>query len=507
VTWQVITGDCLAAMRSLDAESVDAIVTDPPSGIRFMGQAWDADRGGMEAWVEWLAERLAEALRVAKPGAHALVWALPRTSHWTGLALERAGWDVRDVVTHLFGSGFPKSLDVSKAIDKAARGVPQGGADPTSPNHGRFKAGCSEDNPSGSGFGAGPGAFMLAATPPDTVSAKIAPPPPAVTAADQQLTTPGATASEWDGWGTALKPAAEMWFLARKPFKGNVASNVLKHGTGALNIDGCRVAHGTVNGGNLADNPHPRESTKNTGSAFGGDQEAAVDPSGRWPANVVLSHSPGCVEVGTRKVRSQSPSVPQPKFDSDQPGVSLDFKAGVGRNGERSQGYAEADGTETVPAWECVEGCPVAMLDAQSGSLTSGGGPLNRNADKFRTAYGAFAGGDEPADVLYGDTGSASRFFYCAKPSSAERHNAGRNPHTTVKSVALMQYLLRLVTPGGTVLDPFAGSGTTGMAALREGFSFIGIEENAEFAALARERIVADCPLHNAAAEMPESAA
>lgn len=144
------------------------------------------------------------------------------------------------------------------------------------------------------------------------------------------------------------------------------------------------------------------------------------------------------------------------------------------------------------------------MLDEQSGTLTSGGGPLNRNADKFRGTYGEFKGGDEPADVLYGDSGGAARFFYVAKPDKAERSVGlhGRNPHPTVKPVDLMRWLCCLVTPeGGTVLDPFTGSGTTGIAAMREGFSFVGIEQDADYAQVARARIVGDAPLINGALE------
>lgn len=155
------------------------------------------------------------------------------------------------------------------------------------------------------------------------------------------------------------------------------------------------------------------------------------------------------------------------------------------------------------PANVALDEAAAARLDEQTGTL-KGSGPLNRNADKFRTTYGEFKGGDEPADALYGDEGGASRFLYVAKPDQAERNVGldGRNPHPTVKPVALMRWLIRLVTPpGGTVLDPFTGSGTTGIAALREGYSFIGIEQDAEYVQVARARIIGDAPLLNTYAE------
>ena len=254
----LIQGDCLEELAKLAPESVDAVVTDPPAGISFMGHDWDGDKGGRDGWVGWLTRVMRECLRVLKPGGHSLVWALPRTSHWTATAVEDAGFEIRDVVTHLFGTGFPKSLDVGKAIDK------QLGAE-------REVIG---PNPNGR---------------PNMVRVEASVLQPRV---DAPLTAPATPeAKQWQGWGTALKPAGEHWILARKPLVGTVAANVLQFGTGGINVEGCRTdtqprLTGTVN-------PH---AISGTGNAYGQDLRTdrqqrydANPPSGRWPANVVLS--------------------------------------------------------------------------------------------------------------------------------------------------------------------------------------------------------------------------
>ena len=210
----VHVGDNLPILKTLPDNSVDAIVTDPPAGIGFMGKEWDKDKGGRDKWIDWMAEVAAECLRVIKPGGHALVWALPRTSHWTATAWENAGWEPRDRICHIFSTGFPKSANISKQIDRMA------GAErevvSTNPNY-RPNSGAIAD----------PKWWQ------DRSSGLIT--APATDAAKQ-----------WDGYGTALKPAVEDYWLFRKPIeKGlNIAENVLKWGTGGLNIDGCRVQSG-----------------------------------------------------------------------------------------------------------------------------------------------------------------------------------------------------------------------------------------------------------------------
>lgn len=391
-TQRVIHADCLDALRAMDADSVDAIVTDPPAGIAFMNKDWDRDKGGRTEWVAWMTEIARECLRVIKPGGHALVWAIPRTSHWTGWAWEDAGWQPRDKVVHLFGSGFPKSLDVSKAIDKAA------GAE-------RADRGGDEDHE-------GTVDFAMKNRCRKCEKPFFSANPCACPREDKVAITDAAR--EWQGWGTALKPAAEDWWLFRKPLVGTVAANVLAHGTGAINVDGCRIE------GKLGGNPD--RFARTDGGSFNqfSTHPPVVRDSGRWPAN-----------------------------------VTLDEEA-------------------------------AALLDEQTGTLRARG-----NTSPTKQGTTTWFGNDRGQDdgrVDPGDNGGASRFFYTAKASRRER-GAG-NTHPTVKPVALMRWLCRLVCPpDGTILDPFCGSGTTLLAARAEGFSAIGIEREAEYVGIIQRRL------------------
>ena len=203
---ELLQGDCLEKLKLLDDNSIDALVTDPPAGIGFMGKEWDKDKGGRDGWIAWLTEIMVEAMRTMKPGAHGLVWALPRTSHWTATALENAGFEVRDCVYHLFGSGFPKSLNVGKAVDKL-----QGNE--------REITGIEKVDigMQGGSMHSGRSVNVI-----------------------ERETTKGT--SPYEGYGTALKPAVECWWLVRKPLaESTVAKNVLAYGTGGLNIDGSRI--------------------------------------------------------------------------------------------------------------------------------------------------------------------------------------------------------------------------------------------------------------------------
>ena len=445
--WCVVEGDCAAVTRSLPDARFDAIVTDPPSGIAFMGAAWDRDKGGRLQWAAWLAGILSDARRATRDGGRALVWSLPRTSHWTGCAVEDAGWSIETTVAHLFGTGWPKGK-------------------------------------------------------------------------------------------AQTKPAQETWWLAR---------------TGrseALNIEACRVAatgerlgggaevHQKLSGGWARPWTNDPEASE---AAAARKREAVEQASkaGRYPPNLLLSHAAGCVCEGTRRVVGNSPP-----SDTGSPTTANAY----GKFSARSMvSHADPDGMEVVEVWGCVDGCPVAELDRQSGERTSGvkvgGGYANVGA------FAAAKGGGLAADgtACYADSGTASRYFpqfpaddpdapwsealfrYVAKPSRAER-NAGcdgmpeqlsnatgfdgasvahrigsdgkvtpkairgpaANHHPTVKSVALMRWLLRLVTkPGGVILDPFGGSGTTGVAALLEGRRVVLIEREPQYAAIARARCAA----------------
>lgn len=406
--WTVITGDNAEALPSIPDCSVDAIVTDPPAGIAFMGKEWDHHKGGRDAWIAWLRGVMSECLRVLKPGGHALIWAIPRTSHWTMTAVEDAGFEIRDCVYHAFGQGFPKSLDVSKAIDRAA-GAKRPMVGPN-PNH-RALSGVAYD-----GIYAGPNTGAPAITAPATPEA-----------------------AQWEGWGTALKPAVEPWILARKPLDGTVAANVLKHGTGAINIDGCRVGTDQI----VTKRPVANSERKVLGVFSGGPDSVNA---GRFPAHLTLSHNPDC--------------------DA-----------------------------------ECSEGCAVAMLDAQGeamGSHSAGHARDGFGVVRKGTEATSWKLPDNAPMPRFGDSGSVSRFFYTAKASRSDREEglAGMptgqraNIHPTVKPTDLMRWLVRLITPsGGIVLDPFTGSGSTGKAAALEGMRFIGVERSPEYADIARARI------------------
>jgi len=412
VTVRLLCGDALEQLRLLAENGVDAVVTDPPYHLTtwkpggrgtasenlnspagrsrattgFMGKTWD---GGDIAHdpIIWR-----EALRIAKPGAHLLAFGGTRTFHRLTCAIEDAGWEIRDCLMWVYGSGFPKSLDVSKAIDKAA-GVER------QVSGKRIRFGDRRNYPE-----ARNGAEIYGKYP-----------------EHGDVTIPATDgASRWAGWGTGLKPAWEPIILARKPLEGTVAENVQKWGTGALNIDRCRV------------------------------EIAKGDKSGYWPADV---------EGASQGV----------------PGYGGGFTKGVHRNfAGRWPANLIHDGSEEV----------VGMLPAEAS------GPRK----PARRTGGRLFGRREGTRYAFPGSGSAARFFYCAKASKEDRGEG--NNHPTVKPTDLMQYLCRLITPpGGTVLDPFMGSGSTGKAAVLEGFGFIGIDNVPEYVEIARRRIEGTAPL------------
>ena len=412
---KLLHGDCLEQMKTLPDNSVDAIVTDPPYGISFMAKKWDYDVPKVDVW--------REAMRVLKPGGHALIACGTRTQHRMVVNIEDAGFEIRDVVSWIYGSGFPKSLNISKAIDKAA-----GAEREVVGVHKRHGGGKAK---SGSMAGELGTESSLPLTAPATDAAK-----------------------QWDGWGTALKPSVEFFTLARKPLsEKTVAANVLKWGTGGINIDGSRVGaelRDIKPTGTRIDKCEGRDPEK-----FKAWQAMQVSKTvqGRFPANLIHD--------GSQEVLDLFPET-------------------------------KARGNKTVKKFV--------------------GG--NYNVD-----FGQGNGYEECGKPY--DKGSAARFFYCAKASKKDRdegldceekecgvkNDSGRgfsegdpykkvlkkNNHPTVKPTALMAYLCRLITPpGGTVLDPFMGSGSTGKAAVREGFDFIGCELDADYHAIATARIEAE---------------
>ena len=374
-------GDCLQQMKTLDDNSVDSIVSDPPYGISFMAKKWDYDVPSVEVWTE--------AMRVLKPGGHALIACGTRTQHRMVVNIEDAGFEIRDVVSWIYGSGFPKSLSISKSIDKQA-GVER---EVVAERKGKGRSG-------------GILGKETESRPPITAPATDA-------------------AKQWDGWGTALKPSSEFFTLCRKPLsERTIAANVLKWGTGGINIDGCRV-------GDAVNTKRP------CGKALLGTfegQEGKVsgrDDVGRFPANLIHDGSPEVLEL----------------FPETKPSKAA--SRGLQHSGKHG-------GT------------------CEGGNIKQGTDSVRGHSD---------------------NGGSAARFFYQAKASKKDRnegcdHLESGNNHATVKPTALMQYLCRLITPtGGVVLDPYMGSGSTGKAALQEGFSFVGIELDPDYYEICKARV------------------
>jgi site-specific DNA-methyltransferase (adenine-specific) len=398
---KLLLGDCLDKLKELDENSVDSVITDPPYELGFMGKKWDS------TGIAYNPDLWKEVYRVLKPGGHLLSFGGSRTYHRMAVAIEDAGFEIRDQIMWVYGSGFPKSFNIGKGVDKL-----QGNEREVIGLHERqnYKKG-------GAGF------RQLG---------------------DDEMRTDyyvDKGNSEWEGWGTALKPAHEPIVMARKPLsEKTVVDNVLEWGTGGLNIDGCRVGSETMINQPAGDNDVYNTSWKGT----------KTETEGRFPANLILDEEAG------------------------------------------------------------------KILDEQSGTSKSTGGRIEK-----KTGWGEF-GGSGQKEIIdgqpgFGDTGGASRFFYCPKTSKTDRNEGledfeekksrkwrddkgmkltgsgnprnemSKNFHPTVKP---MLYLIRLVTPkGGTTLDPFMGSGSTGKGAVRGGFDFIGIEREEEYFEIAKARI------------------
>ena len=393
-----------------------------------MGKVWDGWESPA-AFQRWNREWVAACYRVLKPGGHIAAFGGTRTWHRLAVAIEDAGFEMRDSLAWLYGSGFPKSHDVGKAIDKLA------GAERTEVIGKGWHA--STNGAAGNTMGR----FSEEYQPGDCAKGRdlLAPATP--------------EAAQWDGWGTALKPAHEPVVLARKPLaEKTVARNVLAHGTGAINVDACRIG--------LKDDETSEALQARSGGVRGfadqyvGGKSRGAPPTdmsrGRWPANVLLDHHAAA-------------------WVDEQSGFSVSKRAERGA----SSGILRLDGCHTVDELRAL---------AEAGEKT----PTGRDARKTLARY--VASEDGPSG--HTDSGGASRFFYTAKAPKRERPNVDGVQHPTVKPLKIMQWLIRLVTPpGGAVLDPFAGSGATIEAALIEGFNPIGIEMEADYLPLIQHRI------------------
>jgi site-specific DNA-methyltransferase (adenine-specific) len=407
--------DCLIYLKTLEDNSVDSVVTDPPYGLSFMGKKWDYDVPSQQIWEE--------CLRVLKPGGYLLAFAGTRTQHRMAVRIEDAGFEIRDMIAWVYGSGFPKSLNIGKAVDKLQGNERE--------DAGRYQS------PEGTSGNKG-SSTCFQGTPRDGLA---------------KLTKGN---SPYEGWGTALKPALEPITVARKPLsEKTVAENCLKWGTGGINIDECRVGFADGEREKLFRPMTENNSIgwKNTSKAMGYNTPDGLPPAqGRFPANLI--------------------------HDGSDEVVGLFPETG------KSSG----------------------------GRIGNKGSALNMMGNTY-----------EAGNPGFGDSGSASRFFYCAKASKSERNKGceefeekpkvfngqsaqpsiemkgveqkfttqpSKNNHPTVKPISLMRYLCRLVTPkGGTVLDPFMGSGTTGIACINLNCNFIGIEMDKDYFEIAKARI------------------
>lgn len=410
--------DCLAGMRGLSDNSVDCIVTDPPYGLSFMGKRWDYELPSVEIW--------RECLRVLKHGGHLLSFGGTRTYHRMACGVEDAGFELRDCIMWVYGSGFPKSLDISKAIDREA------GLE-------RAVVGESPNNrPAKTHGGAG---FDKLGSGQATIN----------------ITAPASPeAAQWSGWGTALKPAYEPIIVARKCVEGTVAANVLKWGVGGINVDGCRV--GLAEGEKPFSYPNGPGGCKSGEFHYQGRAETPAEgsPAGRWPANLV--HDGSDEVVGLFPDTGASKAAMRGLQHSGRHGGISDLGGNI------------KDGTNSVRGHNDNGGSAARFFYCAKAS--------KRDRDEGLEGMEYRRGGSEVFDARQRDGVGEMRQPVC------------RNYHPTIKPTDLMRWLCRLVCPpNGLILDPFAGSGSTGKAAVLEGFRFLGFEREAEYVEIANKRI------------------
>jgi len=418
----LMLGDNIESLKKLNSNSVDSIVTDPPYGLSFMNKKWDYQVPSVEFWKE--------VYRVLKPGGHILSFGGTRTYHRMVVNIEDAGFEIRDQIQWIYGSGFPKSHNIGKAVDKLEGNEREVIAEETT----SFKVNNTKEN---NVINEGTFANNFSKQTDEN---------------GYRINTITKGNSDYEGWGTALKPANEPICLARKPLsEKTVAENVIKYSTGGINIDGCRIGYN-----------EPIKIMK--------AQE------GRFPANIIFECI--CDEVIKGEKGEKTPANYERTFSDDNPSYVVNSV----KSGEH---YNDKSDIHTNPD------CPCNILDEQSGESKSSKSSkkyINELYDDISVNVG---GGQRNPESTYDDKGGASRFFYIAKVSKTERNlGLDKNNHPTIKPINLMTYLCRLITPkGGVVLDPFMGSGSSGISALLEGFKFIGMEMDEDYFKIAQARI------------------
>lgn len=447
-------GDSLEVLRTFKDNSFHSLVTDPPAGIDLLGKEWDNDKGGRDQWINWLSAIFRECLRVLRPGAFGVIWAIPRTSHWTAMAAENAGFEIRDIVHHLFGSGMPMGQNISKALDKRAgvRGNPLG-----TRNDGKHTNGVMYQS-----FGSGESEGVFIEYGPESLEAR-----------------------NWFGWHTRLKPAVEHWILVRKPVERTVIDTILLYGVGALNIEACRVPR--TDGFEKAwDKPVSTNISAEKGAkTLLTMAQHTVDlssnkPSGGFPANLVLSHADDCI------------------LDSCVEGCpvkALDHQSGNSTSSKSQRGKVKIF-TQEKEQW--------IGESTERGFKDSGG------ASRFFNVFNSRSSLDQVQAEFsyYAKANNKEKFFYCKQchlisPFAQGRellykehkHHEGFIAHPTPKASKLMEWLVSLVTPpNGIVLDPFLGTGATGDVCKSLGFNFVGIDLDPDYLEIAGWRLKDDLP-------------
>ena len=467
--------NCFVGLRKLEENSIDSIVTDPPYNLKFMGKKWD-DKGTPKEFQKWNEKWAKQAYKVLKPGGYMIVFSGTKTYHRMVSGVEDAGFEIKDMIEWMYGTGFPKSYNISKGFDKQAGAEREVIGTYTAPD-GKKRWG-------GVGFHGGVGEYtqtdrgQTPVTKPSTDKAK-----------------------KWEGWGTALKPAHEPILLAQKPREGTYCENIDKWGVGGINIEATRV---DLNGEKLTFEHTEKTSRSsgiqgNTSDARAG--ETWENNKGRFPANLLLTHHPDCDYNGKKKVKGSHDTTGV--WGTNKNGSTFQ---GYGTQGQKHEGYADKNGMETVSDWDCHPSCPVRRMNKQSGVS----GASYREGDRASKQDGIVPwnkgreSGRSVKNAGYTDKGGAARYFnqfhfvdedffkYTAKASKSERTCDGNvdNDHPTVKPIELMKWLVRLVTPPeGLVVDPFCGSGTTCISAYEEGFDYIGMDNDKHSVEIARERM------------------